>query len=221
VAGFVDGPSMDRNERARIVRAPLRAGPPPARRAARGPRWKSGALLRASKSRSIAVPTRAGVALLWERRKPRCSRFQVPFGAGGRRSIRPKGARDGSRAFAAMQGCIVGEPRPTFTHLPRSGRRRCGGVLLFGFFLLDKQEKETGPQGCGTNPHGCDPVFAIELPTTTAWLKRTPCPNAGEGGRERANSRAAIHADLARARAGCACCARRARSQSDNRSKYR
>jgi len=38
---------MDRNERARIVRAPLRAGPPPARRAARGPRWKSGALLRA------------------------------------------------------------------------------------------------------------------------------------------------------------------------------
>jgi len=38
---------MDRNERARIVRAPLRADPPPARRSARGPRWKSGALLRA------------------------------------------------------------------------------------------------------------------------------------------------------------------------------
>ena len=80
--------------------------------------------------------------------------FRVPFGAGGRRTTRPEGARDGSRAFAAMQGCIVGEPRPTSTNLPRSGRRRRRGVLLFGFFLLDKQEKETGPQGCGTNLHG-------------------------------------------------------------------
>jgi len=43
---------------------------------------------------------------------------------------------------------------------PQTGLLRC--VLLFGFFLLDKQEKETGPQGCGTKTHGCESVVAKE-----------------------------------------------------------
>ena len=40
---------------ARVVRAPLRACPPPARRATRGPRRKSGALLRAEASRQMPL----------------------------------------------------------------------------------------------------------------------------------------------------------------------
>jgi len=31
-----------------------------------------------------------------------------------------------------------------------------------GYLLLDKQEKVTGPQGCGTNMQGCGSVFATE-----------------------------------------------------------
>ncbi len=152
---------MDRNERARIVRAPLRADPPPARRAARAPRWKSSALPRAEVSRLMPLekqPSRWLSAAGARRRTLLC--FRVPFSAGGRRSIRPAGARAGRARVRRDAGCSVGEPRPTFTHLPRSGRRRCRGVLLFGFFLLDKQEKETGPQGCGTNLHGRGPVVA-------------------------------------------------------------
>jgi len=30
---------------------------------------------------------------------------------------------------------------------------------------LDKQEKETGPQGCGTNLQGCGQVFAKGVPS--------------------------------------------------------
>ena len=140
---------MDRNERARIVRAPARwarahptADPPPARRAARGPRWKSGALLRASKSRSIAVPTRAGVALLWERRKPRCfcaqERAALPPGspcgpASGWRTS-PKGRAHDARAFVAVHGWTVNEARNPIAQ--SAGRSPLTGSLGVPFSLV-------------------------------------------------------------------------------------
>ncbi len=51
-----------------------------------------------------------------------------------------------ARAFPGGTGCAIGKPRPRLTH-PESFIFRAGrwGVLLFGFFLLDKQEKETRP----------------------------------------------------------------------------
>ena len=91
--------------------------------------------------------------------------LRIPFSAGGRRTRRPAGARTRCARVRRDAGCIVGEPRPPFTH-PQGrmpGGRHCRGVLLFGFFLLDKQEKETGPQGCGTNLHGRGQVFAKKL----------------------------------------------------------
>jgi len=34
------------------------------------------------------------------------------------------------------------------------------GALFFGYFLLGKQKKVTGRQGCRSNPQGCESVFA-------------------------------------------------------------
>jgi hypothetical protein len=97
----------------------------------------------------------------WRRRTGvRALRFRVPFGAGGRRTRRPAGARAGRARVRRDAGCIVVEPRPTSTHLPRSGRRCRRGVLSLGDFSLDKQREVTGPQGCGTNLQGCGQVFA-------------------------------------------------------------
>ena len=86
---------------------------------------------------------------------------------GGR--ISPKGRAHDVRAFAVGAGGAVGEPRPTFTH-PQGrmpGGRRCWGALLFGYFLLGKQEKVTRSQGCEWNMHGCGSVIAKDaMPAT-------------------------------------------------------
>jgi len=111
-AGFVDGTSMCRNERARIVRAPLRADPPPARRTATGTR-KSGALLRAEVRKhgsERAQKRRAGVG---EARPCRCrSDFsRDALSQSRRKASRLKSLlqRAGSRSNDP-QGCIGGSP---------------------------------------------------------------------------------------------------------------
>jgi hypothetical protein len=179
-AGFVDGTSVYRNERARIVRAPLRADPPPARRTATGTR-ESSALLRAqgglagwcrrpcSIVESIAAeagPTTEdshnrlhSSALL--RAGARCS-SRVPFSDGGRWTISPKGERDGSRSLRRQRTDALWRNRPP--HANPQGRmpggRRCGGVLSWGYPSLDKQRRVTGPQGCGSNQQGRGSVVA-------------------------------------------------------------
>ena len=112
-------------------------------------------------------PGKAKARPSWPQKRQPCKNFAFAL-ASARRSALLSGplqrrwtavdkARRGARTMRARSpsahGCAVGEPRPPFTNLPRRmrGRRRCWVVLLFGFFLLDKQEKETGPQGCGTN----------------------------------------------------------------------
>jgi len=74
-----------------------------------------------------------------------CSRSPGPFSAGGRRTKRPAGwARWIAPIAPSVQGCTVGATRPTFAN-PRGffPRAALWGVLLFGDFLLDKQEKVT------------------------------------------------------------------------------
>jgi len=176
---------MDRNERARIVRAPLRADPPPVRRAARGPRWKSSALLRAEASRLKPLLQRGSGSARTMR--------AAPPGPLQRRWTADEKARRGAHTRCARspsaQGCAVGEPRPAFTH-PQGrmpGGRRCRGAFSFGSFSLGKQRKGTGPQGCGTNTQGCGSVIAKEGETAEQRkdMAKAPSPyplqQAGEG----------------------------------------
>src|SRR5690242_1994516 len=121
---------MDRNERARIVRTPLRADPPPARRAARGPRWKSGALLRAE-----AIGGGAQECVLFASGSP-----SAPVD-GGREG--PQGRAQDARAFAAMQDASSSNPG----RRPRTFRAAEGGAVGVSFLLVTSlwTSKEKSP----------------------------------------------------------------------------
>ena len=78
----------------------------------------------------------------------------APCGAakGGRKG--PKGRREGSRRFRCGTGCAVSGTRPPVANPQRSCGRPTRGALLFGYFLLGKQEKVTRAQGCAWNRTG-------------------------------------------------------------------
>ena len=61
--------------------------------------------------------------------------------------------------FFARAGCPVEKPRNPPAHLEgqRPGRRVIRGALLFGYFLLGKQEKVTRPSADGRKPAAGEP----------------------------------------------------------------
>ena len=62
--------------------------------------------------------------------------------------MRPRrGRREGSRRFRCGTGCAVSGTRPPAAHPPRQRRAPHSGCLLFGYFLLGKQEKVTRSPG--------------------------------------------------------------------------
>ena len=87
----------------------------------------------------------------------------VPLGRG-------EGAKEKARRVAgrmpasslSAHGCAVSEPpqRPRDVAGLEPGDRGRGGALLFGYFLLGKQEKVTRAQGCARNAHGRGTGFA-------------------------------------------------------------
>ncbi len=92
------------------------------------------------------------------------------------RQAREEEARRGGamdRAEFAVRAGMHGRQTPQ--RVCAVTRARCArdrgreGALLFGDFLLGKQEKATGPQGCGTNRHGRESVFA--KPRTTSQMR--------------------------------------------------
>src|SRR5579862_8882796 len=62
-------------------------------------------------------------------------------------------------SFSTGQGCPVEKPRNPPAHLEgqRPGRRVIRGALLFGYFLLGKQEKVTRPPAGGRKPAAGEP----------------------------------------------------------------
>ena len=69
-----------------------------------------------------------------------------PLGGGERAEEKPEGAaRWIAPSSLSAQGCAVSEPRSPLAKSPgrMPGDRRRGGALLFGYFLLGKQEKVT------------------------------------------------------------------------------
>ncbi len=149
VTGFVDGPFMDRNERARIVRAPLRARPPPARRAARGPRLRSARILRAQ-SRSIA----ASAAPTEEPRPAFVGAAEVAMlllpGPLRRRWTADDQARRGARWIARVRrdaGMHRRRP-PAGVHEPSAQRKAApSGCPFFWFLFFGQAKKRNRPAG--------------------------------------------------------------------------
>ena len=78
--------------------------------------------------------------------------------AGGWRKARRVTRRDAGQFFARA-GCPVEKPRHPTAHLEgrRPGRRVIRGALLFGYFLLGKQEKVTRPLAGGRKPAAGEP----------------------------------------------------------------
>ncbi len=117
---------------------------------------------------------------------PRLRRLSRHFASAGRmpaplflNPFRPRQARAGEarrggamdRAEFAVRAGMHGRQTPQrVCAVPRA---RCArdqgreGAVLFGGFLLGEQEKATGPQGCGTNAHGREPVLAKANTTRT------------------------------------------------------
>src|SRR5438445_1556119 len=88
-----------------------------------------------------ALLGRAGCASLWG-----------PFTLRRQRTIRPVRGGAGPRRFRWVHGRTFSGTRP-LTRTFRAGARKaqCEGVLLFGYFLLHKQEKVTrSPQASGS-----------------------------------------------------------------------
>jgi len=81
----------------------------------------------------------------------------MPISGGGQWPKRPAG---GARWIALIAPSAHGRAVGATGRRPRTARAGCArgaaarAALLFGDFLLGKQEKVTGPQGCGTNPPG-------------------------------------------------------------------
>jgi hypothetical protein len=145
------------------MRATLTGYPPARSRFTRGPRERSESNIRngvklrfsvqaawsASKSRS------AKPALALARRKRALLLFKgapVPRRGGGGK---PAGARAWMRAsLSSGHGRPVDKPRSRRANLIYMdvNQARHRGVLLFGYFLLDKQEKVTRPPLRGTKP---------------------------------------------------------------------
>jgi len=158
--GFADSASCADGERARIpARAP--GGPPrPPFTVADGDPGESGALLRAEANSRV----RAARGL--------CGREGRAFGSPGSllaaasaRREGPQGRREGSRRVCRQRRTRCRQTPERARTVTRAGCARdrgLEGALLFGDFLLGKQEKVTRSQGCERKTHGCGSVFAKE-----------------------------------------------------------
>ena len=86
----------------------------------------------------------------------------VPLRPGERVEDPPEGAR--ARCARVRCGPWMDRQRTPPPDRAVSGQepadRVAGGVFSLGDFSLDKQREVTGPQGCGTNMHGCGSVIA-------------------------------------------------------------
>jgi hypothetical protein len=95
-------------------------------------------------------------------------RAALPPGPRAARRVGGGKARRGARRKRArslpVHGRTLNEPRSPLAQSAGTmpADRAARGALLFGYFLLGKQEKVTGPQGCGTNTQGRESVFAKE-----------------------------------------------------------
>ncbi len=123
-----------------------------------GTQGQGGALLRAEASAQARARAMAGAAAVLALLAP------SPFWP--RRSREDQARRGGARERAEFavrpgMGCRQTPQRECAVTRARCARDRGReGALLFGVFLLGKQEKDTGPQGCGTNRHGRQSVLA-------------------------------------------------------------
>jgi hypothetical protein len=88
--------------------------------------------------------------------------------SGGRPS--PQGRAHDARAFAVSAWMRCRRTSADVHASAGQDARRAlpRGALLLGYLLLGKQEKVTGPQGCGTNMHGRGSVFAKTRTSATA-----------------------------------------------------
>ena len=142
---------------------------------------------------------------LWERLQPRCfcaqdarrSSTGVPLRPGERVEDQPEGAR--ARCARVRCGPWMDRQRTPPPDRAVSGQepadRAAGGVFSLGDFSLDKQREVTGPQGCGTNTHGCGSVIAKnKSPSKTKDTAKAPSPYSLPQAREGK----AIHRDAGR-----------------------
>jgi len=98
------------------------------------------------------------------RRVGAMDRAEFAVSAGMRCRQTPERARAVARAGCARDRGREGRSRPLAAEgeawMPTVRHATDGCLRKRVDSDLDKQEKETGPQGCGTNPHGCESVFA-------------------------------------------------------------
>jgi len=81
-----------------------------------------------------------------------------PYDAAGGWRIARRVARMDAGQFFARAGCPVEKPRSPPAHLEGEARKaRHPGALLFGYFLLGKQEKVTRPPAGGRKPAAGEP----------------------------------------------------------------
>jgi len=99
--------------------------------------------------------------------------FGVPLGRG--EDAEEKARRVAGRRPASSlsgHGWPVSEPPQRPRAVGRQADRARGGALLFGYFLLGKQEKVTRAQGCAWNPQGRGSVFAKSTKTMHPGFRR-------------------------------------------------
>ena len=85
----------------------------------------------------------------------RCSGSWAPSAAARAGRNRPQGRAQGCARVREWAGCPSSEPRPDLAHPQREARRaRLPGCVLFGYFLLHKQEKVTRSHGCERKNEG-------------------------------------------------------------------
>jgi len=171
--GFADSASCADGERACIrARAPGGPSRPPST-VADGDPGKSGALLRAEANSRM----RAARGLCGQEGRAFGSPGSLLAAASARRQG-PQGRREGSRRVCRQRRTRCRQTPERARAVTRAGCARdrgLEGALLFGDFLLGKQEKVTRSQGCEWNTQGCGSVSTKRM-TSPHTIPTQPAP---------------------------------------------
>ena len=105
-------------------------------------------------------------------------------------------ARWSARIAPSAQGGAVGATGQRLRTLRARGAQggAAGGVLSWGYPSLDKQRRVSGPQGCGTNRHGRQSVFAKANTIRTAQEFSASHNVQPQGGGTNAHGRESVFA---------------------------
>ena len=156
--GSADGTSCAAAESARSLAPTLRAFSSALRRPTRGQDQEQERPL----PPSAPSPASGGREALigWGLGPPALALRGPPWARRGRGGKSPQGGRQEAGQFAVRPWMACQRTSAASSRSRPQADRARGGALLFGYFLLGKQEKVTRAHGCAWNPQGRESVFA-------------------------------------------------------------